>query len=58
MMVHSFSQHDSWFDDYQAFLSLYGVQGAVGKLTLLKELGPIHLYAGWAHGRSEFASGD
>jgi hypothetical protein len=54
MVVHSFSPSDEWFDDYAAFLGLFGVNPQVGKLAKLRELGPITLFAGWARGDPKF----
>lgn len=51
MIVHSFNQSDLWFDDYQNFLDLFGIQAPVpGKLFFLKETQGIKLYSGWARG--------
>jgi len=55
MVVHSFSQSDLWFDDYQAFLKIYGVVDAkIGKLYFLTELFGIKVYSGWARGDEKF----
>lgn len=54
MIVHSFSQEDLWFDDYQSFLALFGVQAArPGQLYFLKETHGIKLYSGWARGNPQ-----
>lgn len=51
MLVHSFQQERLWFEDFQAFLSLFGV-GSVqpGRLYLLSECGGVPLFAGWVTG--------
>lgn len=55
MIVHSFSQADLWFDEYQAFLGLFDVQAsAPGQLFFLKEAHGVKLYSGWARGNEEF----
>lgn len=54
MLVHSFSQDALWFEDFQAFLGLFGVQSQVNQLSWLKELQGINLYAGWVKGNREF----
>jgi hypothetical protein len=55
MVVHSFSQGDAWFEDFGAFLALFGVREATtGKLYRLAEVDGIEVYAGWARGREEF----
>jgi hypothetical protein len=47
MIVHSFSPVKSGFDDYQAFLGLFGRSSQVGKLVELPACGPIRLFSGW-----------
>jgi hypothetical protein len=54
MLVHSFSQDALWFEDFQAFLGLFGVQPQFNQLYWLKELQGIHLYAGWVKGNQGF----
>ena len=55
MIVHSFHQSDVWFDDYQKFLTLFGVQAAEpGRLFFLKETHGVKLYSGWARGDEKF----
>lgn len=55
MIVHSFSQSNLWFDDYQAFLKIFGVVDAkIGKLYFLTELFGIKVYSGWARGEEKF----
>jgi len=54
MVVHSFSPTDEWFDDYAAFLGLFGTNAQVGKLATLQQLGQITLLAGWARGDPRF----
>ena len=55
MVVHSFSQSDRWFTDYQAFLELFGVTGAsAGRLHFLTEVHGIKVYSGWARGEEKF----
>jgi len=50
MLIHSFSESDQWFKDYQAFLSLFGVTAAPGKLHFLKNTHGVDLYSGWVRG--------
>jgi hypothetical protein len=54
MVVQSFSSTHEWFDDYRAFLDLFGASGKVGVLSWLFNSGPIGVYAGWAEGDSRF----
>lgn len=51
MIVHSFSSHHAWLDDYQAFLALFDRKGGVGDLVMLSEIDGVELYGGWAAGR-------
>ena len=54
MVIHSFNQEDLWFDEFRAFLALYGVQAAPHQLYFLKEIRGVNLYAGWARGDSKY----
>ncbi|MFC1961204.1 DUF6946 family protein [Chloroflexota bacterium] len=54
MIVHSFSQEDHWFEEYQYFLSLFGQEARVGQLVKLNEIDGITLYTGWARGQARF----
>ncbi len=51
MIVHSFSSHHAWLDDYQAFLALFAKEGSIGDLVPLFRLDGVELYCGWAAGR-------
>jgi hypothetical protein len=54
LVIHSFSQADEWFDDFAAFVSLYGQEAVVGQLVEL-ELGPgPRAFAGWARGDAKY----
>lgn len=56
MIVHSFSQSDLWFEDYQAFIRLYGIENAaIGKLYFLREIAGIKLFSGWVRGDEMFS---
>lgn len=54
MLVHSFSPNDDWFDDYKAFVQLWGIKPEKNKIhsTLMKS--GRRLYFGWIHGEEEF----
>jgi hypothetical protein len=55
VLVHSFHQECLWFEDFQAFLSLFGVDFAQpGKLYLLSESVEVPLFAGWVTGNPMF----
>jgi len=51
MIVHSFSQDHLWFEDYQAFLKLFGVTGKVNELVELPGHASPRVYAGWVVGK-------
>jgi hypothetical protein len=50
MLIHSFSESNRWFNDYEAFLSLFGVKAVLGKLHFLKRAHGVDLYSGWVRG--------
>lgn len=54
MIVHSFSQSHEWFEDYQRFTALFGVEAEVGTLVRLNEVNGIGLYVGWVIGDALF----
>jgi hypothetical protein len=55
MIVHSFSQNDVWFNEYQQFVALFGVEVTQpGQLIFLKETNGVKLYSGWARGDEKF----
>ena len=56
MLVHSFSEENEWFDDYSAFLDLYGVQAQMGVLQEASRRTSVKLYCGWAKGGSRAMS--
>ena len=52
MLVHSFSDTNEWFEDYQLFLELYGKRDVtIDKLYFLKTVSGIELYSGWVKGK-------
>jgi hypothetical protein len=57
MIVHSFSPSAEHFDDYRAFLALFGVETSPNKLFLLRESEGINLYSGWATGDAKYLTG-
>jgi hypothetical protein len=54
MLVHSFSPELAHFDDYAAFVQLYGDTAEPGRLVTAKQLGDITLYLGWVVGNPEY----
>ena len=54
MIVHSFSQNDEWFPDYQAFLSLFSVDTTPDRLVFVRRTQGVDLYCGWARGDPKY----
>ena len=54
MLVHSFSRHNEWFEDYEQFTALFGVTGKVDSLTFAKRIGEVNLYLGWVKGDKKY----
>jgi len=54
MLVHSFSPTNQWFDDFAAFVSLFGRRAEVDRLvtTIVSKGVPLHL--GWVHGDEKY----
>jgi hypothetical protein len=49
MVVHSFCPKRSWFEDFRAFATAIGVDGASpGSVTAVKSCGGVNLRLGWA----------
>lgn len=47
MLVHSFSPHDAWLEEFLEFAALYGAQLAKGTVAPVRDLGGITLHRGW-----------
>jgi len=54
MLVHSFSPSDAWFDDYRAFVKLWGIEAEKNAIHSRQMKSGKHLYFGWIHGEEEF----
>jgi len=54
MLVHSFSDDDEWFDDYQRFLTLFGVSGKPNSLVFTRNINGVNLYLGWVKGNKKY----
>lgn len=54
MIVHSFSQDDTGFNDYREFLSFFEAEGAPGELVFVRETQGIDIYTGWARGDRKY----
>ncbi len=56
MLVHSFSPHGSWFNEYAAFVALFEQQAVKDKLIHLSSLGNVELFSGWVTGDPKYLS--
>jgi hypothetical protein len=54
MIVHSFNQEHLWFDDYAAFVALFGATAKRGELVPLKDAAGVAVYSAWVTGDSKF----
>jgi len=54
MLVHSFSQENEWFEDYERFLLLFKVQAAVNDLVTVNKAGEVKLHFAWVRGEKRF----
>ena len=54
MMVHSFSQEHRWFEDYVAFVNLYGVKAELNQIHHVGEINGKELYLAWVVGEKEY----
>jgi hypothetical protein len=54
MIVHSFNQEYLWFEDYAAFVALFGGTAKRAELTALKNVSGVDVYSAWVTGDSRF----
>lgn len=54
MLVHSFSQTEEWFSDYEKFLALFGAQAKCNAVVSAGERSGISLYFAWARGDKKY----
>jgi len=54
MLVHSFSRHRLWFDDFVAFASLFGGVAEAGRVFRTKTAVARPLFLGWCSGGERF----
>ncbi|PFG07783.1 hypothetical protein [Bacillus sp. es.034] len=47
MLVHSFSQHAKWFEEYQEFVNLFGVKAKKDAVVGPVNVNGVQLYFGW-----------
>jgi len=54
MLVHSFSPDQKGFEDYSAFLDIFGVAEKSEKLVRITEVEGIAIFIGWANGNLSY----
>ncbi len=54
MIVHSFSQEDKWFDDYERFVRLFGKSAGIGELIRLGNTQGATLFSAWVKGDKKY----
>ena len=54
MLVHSFSNSDKWFPDFQAFAALFHARPEIGQAVPTGEFAGISLFLGWCKGDQKF----
>ena len=54
MLVHSFSQEHKWFEDYAAFVGLYGIESELNTLHHVGSINGKALYFAWVTGEEEY----
>lgn len=54
MVVHSFSQTDEWFNDYQAFASLFGANAKINEIVSVGSPHNIDLHLAWVSGAEQY----
>lgn len=54
MVVHTFSRTNEWLEDYQYFLSLFGLEAGVDQAVTTEIADGIHLSFAWVHGSEKY----
>lgn len=54
MLIHSFSPTNEWFENFEAFVSLFGLPPKVGHLFSVLNPGKISFHMAWVHGDESF----
>ena len=54
MVVHSFSQKNEWFEDYERFLSLFDVRADVDEVVTAGRRGKVALHLAWVRGEKRY----
>ena len=54
MIVHSFSPSNEWFEDYQAFVELFGLSTNIDEAVSTGLLSEMNLHIAWVHGSGKY----
>lgn len=55
MLVHSFSQENRWFEDYQQFVEIFGAKAELNQITrAYNPIRGVYLYFGWVKGAAKY----
>jgi len=54
MVVHTFSKTNEWLEDYQYFLSLFGLEGGINQAVTVRIANEINLSFAWIHGPEKY----
>lgn len=54
MLVHSFSQTEEWFSDYEDFLSLFGAEAKANSIVSVGARSGVSLYFAWVRGDKKY----
>ncbi|MFQ5736776.1 MAG: hypothetical protein ACE5GY_07935 [Thermodesulfobacteriota bacterium] len=54
MLVHSFCQDHTWFEDYQTFLKLFGKEGQLNSIDHVGQRQGVDLYFAWVTGEAKY----
>jgi hypothetical protein len=54
MVVHTFSKTNEWIEDYQYFLSLFGLKAGINQAVVVKLENEINLSLAWVHGSENY----
>ncbi|HEU4564653.1 MAG TPA: hypothetical protein VFS05_08400 [Gemmatimonadaceae bacterium] len=54
MLVHSFSQQDAWYEDFERFAVALGAQPEKGRLVQIPGRAEPTLHIGWVRGHADF----
>jgi len=54
MVVHTFSRTNEWLEDYQCFLSLFGLEAGINQAVTTNLANDIRLSFAWVHGAERY----